>query len=425
MPARAKPPRLYFRSGRRDATGAHQGTWVILDRGRHIATGCLQGEIEDAGRALANYIAAKHDPRQGPRRLAEIAVSDVLSVYADAAVAEVTDRKKLVARLGRLNDFFGRMSLAEINGATCRAYTAERDSRAGARRELEDLRAAINYHADEGLHREIVKVTLPIKARARTRWLTRSEAAALIWICWRYRELQKGRPTKKQPLRHLARFMLIALYTGTRAGAVASASPRPLAGRSWVDLDSGVFHRLAIGARETNKRQPPVRLPGRLLAHLRRWARLDPGMQWFVAWHGRPVKSVKTGFATALRLANLEGEGISPHTFRHTAATWLMQQGVSTFKAAGFLGMSEETLRRVYGHHHPDYQADEADALGYGRLRPQVIARRMRDGEARNPPEALAEALADEEEAMSEMAESFGGPGRTRTCNQIVMSDRL
>lgn len=110
-------------------------------------------------------------------------------------------------------------------------------------------------------------------------------------------------------------------------------------------------------------------------------------MQWFVAWHGKPVKSVKTGFASALRIADIEDEGISPHTFRHTAATWLMLEGVSTFKAAGFLGVGEETLRRVYGHHHPDYQADEADALGYAAGR-NGVARRAAESCGKPPPEA-------------------------------------
>lgn len=32
-----------------------------------------------------------------------------------------------------------------------------------------------------------------------------------------------------------------------------------------------------------------------------------------------------------------------------------MQLGVSTWESAGLLGMSEKTLRDVYGHHHPDY----------------------------------------------------------------------
>jgi len=63
------------------------------------------------------------------------------------------------------------------------------------------------------------------------------------------------------------------------------------------------------------------------------------------------------------RLAKLQDK-ITPHTVRHTAATWLMQSGVSMWRAAGFLGMSVETLDRVYGHHHPDFLSDAAEAIG-------------------------------------------------------------
>jgi hypothetical protein len=46
-----------------------------------------------------------------------------------------------------------------------------------------------------------------------------------------------------------------------------------------------------------------VPLPPRLLAHLRRWVAKGIVSEHFVEWHGRPVKSVKTAFKTALRLA--------------------------------------------------------------------------------------------------------------------------
>jgi hypothetical protein len=41
-----------------------------------------------------------------------------------------------------------------------------------------------------------------------------------------------------------------------------------------------------------------------------------------------------------------------------------MQAGVPLWQASGFLAMSEETLQRVYAHHHPDYMRDAADAIG-------------------------------------------------------------
>jgi hypothetical protein len=157
--------------------------------------------------------------------------------------------------------------LSAFTGASCRASAKSRGGPGGARRDLEDLRAAINHHAKEGLHRGEVRVVLPAKGAPRERWLTRSEAAKLLWTCWRHREVQTAHrgslrgqkiETDKRPLRHLARFILIGLYTGTRASAIASASPRREEGRSFVDLDAGIFYRLAQGRRATNKRQPPV-----------------------------------------------------------------------------------------------------------------------------------------------------------------------
>jgi integrase len=142
------------------------------------------------------------------------------------------------------------------------------------------FRAAINHHAKEGFHRGVVRVSLPPKGDARDRWLKRGEAAALIWHSWRYREKQtvnsgmsKGDPVKSQrrPLRHIARFILIGLYTETRAGAIASASPYAEPGRSHVDLERGILYRKPIGKRATKKRQTSAPIPPRLLAHLRRW----------------------------------------------------------------------------------------------------------------------------------------------------------
>jgi len=49
------------------------------------------------------------------------------------------------------------------------------------------------------------------------------------------------------------------------------------------------------------------------------------------------------------------GIDVTPHVLRHTAATWLMHAGTDPWEAAGFLGMTVETLMSRYGHHHPDY----------------------------------------------------------------------
>jgi integrase len=63
-----------------------------------------------------------------------------------------------------------------------------------------------------------------------------------------------------------------------------------------------------------------------------------------------------------VRLAKL-GKPIVRHTLRHTAATWMMQSGVEPWMAAGFLGMTVETLLRRYGHHHPNFLKTASAAL--------------------------------------------------------------
>jgi integrase len=171
--------------------------------------------------------------------------------------------------------------------------------------------------------------------------------------------------TDKRPLRHIARFILIGLYTGTRAGAIASASPVQALGNSYVDLQRGIFYRLAQGHVRTKKRQTPVPLPPRLLAHMRRWWERKLIKRHFVEFNGESVGSVKTGFRRAASLARLPGK-VTPHTLRHTAATWLMQSGTDRWQAAGYLGMSVEMLEKVYGHHHPDYLQAAVAAIGNG-----------------------------------------------------------
>ena len=329
MPRRNRGAHLWLRPQRRDKTGVRRSSWIIIDDGKHIATGCTAGEAAEAERKLAAYITTKYQPKRKLRDIEEIEIADVLLIYDTDRGERQPNRTQYDRRLRRLNEFWGNKKLAEVTGESCREYVRKCGSTGGARRDLEDLRAAINYHAKEGFHRGIVRVVLPEKGVPRDRWLTRKEAADLLRVCWRARETQtvhrgplKGQKiqTDKRPLRHLARFILIGLYTGTRAGAIATASPYMREGSSFVDLEEGIFYRLAIGRRATKKRQPTVPIPPRLLAHLRRRKAKGIAREHFVEWNGRPVQAVKTAFETAVRLAKLPGR-VTPHTLRHYVAS--------------------------------------------------------------------------------------------------------
>lgn len=366
MPRASSGPRLWLRPGvEKDGRQVRKPAWIIRDGSRWISTGCTEGERDEAEVQLAQYRIEKHQPsRASNRDPAEIRIADVLNVYLADIIPSQSRPGEATDRLLRLDSFFEGKTLADINGALCRRYVKHRGSSSSARRELEDLRAAINHHRQEGLCSQIVSVVLPEKAGSRQRWLTRSEAAALIRAAWRYREVQKGKETDRRSRRHVARFILVALYTGTRAGAVCAASFEPREGYGWIDLERGVFYRRPQGERETKKRRPPVPLPDELLAHLRRWRAL--GQTYAVEWNGKPVKSVRKAFERAAQDAGL-GEDVSPHVLRHTAATWQMQAGVPIWEAAGYLGMTEQTLREVYGHHHPDHMGQARNAFRAGR----------------------------------------------------------
>lgn len=357
MPAQPKGPRLWLRPTRRGRKGqiVREARWLIRDGDIQESTGCGIDDRRGAEQALVNYLNRKHiaeAAKKVSRDPQDIPIADVLILYLKDVAPSHTRPGDTVGRFRRLIEFFGDRPLSDINGALCRKFAATKSNPSAARRELEDLRAAINHHRREGHCSHIVEVVLPPRHVPRERWLTRTEVARLIWAAWRYREVQQGAPTDRPSLKHLARFVLLALYTGTRASAVCEAALQQTPGKAWVDLERGIFYRKPPSRRETKKRQPPVPLPYKLLAHLRRWKQL--GQKYVVEWNGRPVQSVDKAFAHAVRIAGLEGP-VSPHTLRHTAATWLMQAGTDAWEAAGYLGMSVEMIQGRYGHHHPDY----------------------------------------------------------------------
>jgi integrase len=365
MPAEAKGPRLWWRRGAKGPDGKRRdGYWIIKDGDERISTGVRSARAGKPPQAaqdkLAEHILGKRQaPRERHSSASAVEVADVIQIYAADCAPKQARPAEVIGRLKALTLWWGDKKLSEVTGRTCRAYAAHRNKPV-ARRELEDLRAAIIHHRREGLCREVVEVVLPDPGPARDRWLTRSEAARLIWSAYRYKETagpRRGQYTR----RHVARFVLVALYTGTRAGAVCAASLGKVSGGSgWVDLERGLFFRRGAAQKETNKRQPPAELPVRLLAHLRRWHARGAG--YVVEWNSKPIG---TGIEKAFKRA-AEGAGlydVTPHTLRHTAATWLVANGATMEQAADYLGMTIETLHRVYRHAAPGFQRAAAEAI--------------------------------------------------------------
>lgn len=375
MPRKPSPPRLWLRT-ETDADGRQRSTWVIKDRGRSIRTGCLADEVGEAESKLREYLSEKFQPQRGGRA-SEVTIGDVLTVYLEEKAEGTARPKEAVQAITRLNDYFGAMSVSDIKGKTCRDFATHRKTPAGARKDLETLRAAIrHYHKEYGMD-VIPTLTLPDKSTPREVYLTRSEAASLLWACLGWKKVKVGsganayekwQRRKYHRGSHLARLVLIGLYTGTRPGAIKSLQWMRNTEGGWADLDRGVIFRRADGERVAhNKRKPPVKIARRLLAHLSRWKLLDgwtdgrTGHRYVVNYYGKQIVKENKAFRAAIAAAGLPG-AVTPHVLRHTRGTWLAQKNVPSHQAAASLGLTVEEYERTYLHNDPDFQQAAADA---------------------------------------------------------------
>jgi len=318
-------------------------TWTLNGRSRKRSTGTADRERAEA--IFGEWLLIR-GRRNGPSDPAAILVTDVLNDYLKAREHKVAAPGRIAYAVLALADFFEGHTLAEVTIETCSRYCQKRDRSAGTvRRELGVLRAAINWSHKGGKLTRPVAIELPERPEPRDRWLTRSEAAKL---------LQASRT--KQARLYMPLFILLGLYTGRRKEAILSLR--------WpqVDLNFGRIDFEVAGRKRTNKKRGTVRIPNRLLPHLKRARTRGTDFGHVLHDHGQRIGDIKKGFAAACRRAGLDGD--TPHTLRHTAATWLMQKGVPLWEAAGFLAMSSETLTRTYGHHHPDHMQEAADAIG-------------------------------------------------------------
>lgn len=266
------------------------------------------------------------------------------------------------------------MKVDEVKAKPCRDFADHRQTPSGARRDLEILRAALRYyHKEHGLD-VLPSITLPEKSVPRERYLTRSEVAMLLWACMGWERNGSDDDAiwtrrKDQKRAHLARLILIGVYTGTRLGATLNLQWIRSTTGGWADLDRGVIFRRAEGERVAhNKRKTPVKMARRLQAHMRRWKRLDGwegdqcGLRYVVHYQGEKITKPQKAFRSARAAVGL-GDDVVPHVLRHTRGTWLAQAKVSPREAAASLGLTEAEYERTYLHNDPDFQSEAAEAF--------------------------------------------------------------
>jgi integrase len=363
MPRRNRGAYLSWRSERR--------TWVIIwyEKGRRRISGTGTSDRREADQRLVEFLLARPQsgPRIGPVEPQLRNIADVLQKYAEEHGGELAGlgAQTLGYNLKALIPFWGTLTVGDVREATCRAYVRHRGalSSATAARELSVLGAAINHDWRAGRLKVPVPIWKPAPSPPKDLWLRREDVARLL------------RATRSVVARrHLSTFVMLGIYTAGRAEALLSLR--------WtqVSFELGRLDLNQPGRARTRKGRPVLPIPRHLLLHLRQIRRRGNDLGYVITYANRPIKSIKKGFRQCCEAAALRCEAramlstvsteertallasaarlraATPHTLRHTSATWMARAGVPFPVIAAYLGHSTSWItEHVYAHHSPDY----------------------------------------------------------------------
>lgn len=276
-------------------------------------------------------------------------VADALTIYAQEHGAQVAAPATIGYSIQALLPFWGDKKVSEIRGELCRSFAKARGVADGTiRRDLGVLRAALGHCRKEGYLTEAPAVWMPPRPPSRERWLTRSEAARLLWAARRWP--------------HLQRFIMLGLYTASRSGRIRALQWVPNQEGGHIDLENGVLYRSPALAPRTTKRATPIRIPRRLMVHLEHWR--STSRRWVVEHRGKPMlKTPQNSWRQARDAAGLD-KAVVPHVLRHTSITWMCQRGAPISQICSFAAVTASEMEQTYIHHHPDHQKGALEALG-------------------------------------------------------------
>lgn len=282
--------------------------------------------------------------RTDDREVAERRLADQLKKPKGTTVAEIV-QNYLSAKEGKashpsmlyswqaLKPYFGHYRPDQITPELCKDYAKKRKVSPGTViKDLGLLRTAVKGKGAE--------FWMPPAPLPKDRYLTRAEFDKLL---------------KASSLPHLTLFIILALSTGARAGALLDLT--------WdrVDFTKGTI-TLADG-RSGGKGRATTPMTNRAREALEA-AYKGHESEWVIEWAGKKVGSIKRGFREAVARAKLKE--VTPHVLRHTAAVWMIEDGHSITEVAQYLGHSDtRTTYRVYARHSPDHLRKAAKALEF------------------------------------------------------------
>lgn len=250
-----------------------------------------------------------------------------------------------------LRPHFAHRKPENINDDVCRAYARARfklgRSSWTVNTEMARLRSCLQWAESRWHIPRAPHVWIPSRGRDRELVITATEAKRLL--------------VASEVSPHLYLFVVLALTTGARHMAILDLT--------WdrVDFVAGTItydDDLPPDPMSKSWRKGRATVPMNALAR----AALDlahAGRQTdhVIEYRGRRLKSIREGFREAVACASLVPE-VTPHTIRHSVATWLREKGVELKRISQVLGHADmRTTDLIYTHTTPGYLTDAVNTI--------------------------------------------------------------
>jgi integrase len=342
MPRRRTGPRLVNRPNK-----PHFFIRYIDNDGKQKELSTGTSINQEAEEVLEEFLKARRGIGR-PKEHRFVDVAGLLADYAEHISDNTSAAKRTAYAMVHLLAFWENKTVDHVNIETLKKYRISADrSVSTVRRELSVLRAAIGHAVAMNRIAPFGKIELPKGAPPRKRWLSRNEVARLI----------RTARLKYRTRYTLCLFILIAAYTGARKSAILELE------WSQIDFENRVLDFNKPNTQETNKRRACIPIGRKLFGLLARRYKTSQGMSPFV-FHQKQNKSrrvleISKGFHSTAMLAGMPE--VTPHTLRHTCASWMAQRGEKMIDASVYLNMSMETLSKVYSHHNNTHIKELAD----------------------------------------------------------------
>jgi len=327
---------------RRHASPNWHRCWYDAKSGQTRAVSLRTRDEEEAKRRLIAYVHehGKIDTTDA----AELAIWEILQRYEYQHVRQLTKNSAVTQRhnIGIMVDIVGDLPIAEFRAAKQREIVELMKERGYSdgyiKRIFGTTYAALSWtHQNDDIDRLPPKLRLP--GGGRREFVATPAQLAAMWD-----ELRED---------HMRMFFILSLSTAGRKSAILELT------RFQCDMERGLIDLNPPGRAQNKKRRAVV--PMTRLA--RAWISTVPAGP-LVTYKGRQIQDVKIGWRAARERAGLP-LAFSPHTIRHTVASWCRMQSLESWRVAALGGWREAAANtvEVYAKFDPGYFKPVIDAI--------------------------------------------------------------